>query len=65
MPQQQVSKAMLNTTIRKEVLDRFREACKASNIPMNTVLEIFMSQFSDGCFSIKIAKNQMQLEIDE
>lgn len=57
-------RAMLNTTINKEVLDNFRDYCKGINCPMNTVLETFMGQFADGQFAFKLSKNKMELDID-
>lgn len=65
MPENNQRKAMLNTTINKEILDSFRNYCKEINIPMNVVLETFMNQFSDGQFSLKLSKNQMQVDLEE
>ena len=47
-------KAMLNTTIDEDVLSVFREYCKSINCPMNKVLEMFMTQFADGQFEMKL-----------
>ena len=59
-------RAMLNTTIREDVLSEFRDYCKAINCPMNTVLEVFMTQFADGQFMFQLGKNKMKLDlIDE
>ena len=57
-------RSMLNTTINKSVLDSFRDYCKESNIPMNVVLEAFMSQFADGQFSLKLSNNKMTVDIE-
>ena len=56
-------RAILNTTINKEVLDNFREHCKQINCPMNTVLEIFMEQFANEQFTFRLAKNKITLDI--
>ena len=58
-------RAMLNTTINKDVLDGFRDYCKEINIPMNVVLEAFMTQFADGQFSLKLNKNKMIVDIED
>lgn len=58
-------KAMLNTTINKDVLDAFRDHCKHIKCPMNVVLEAFMMQFSNGEFIVKLGKAKMEVDIDE
>lgn len=58
-------KAMLNTTINKNVLDNFRDHCKNIKCPMNIVLEAFMTQFSNGEFVVKLGKAKMEVDIDE
>lgn len=58
-------RAMLNTTINENILSDFREYCKGINCPMNTVLETFMEQFSKGQFTFRLAKNKMELDIEE
>lgn len=58
-------KAMLNTTINKEVLNSFRNHCKDIKCPMNIVLEAFMTQFSNGEFIVKLGKAKMEVDIDE
>lgn len=58
-------RAMLNTTINEDVLNGFRDYCKSINIPMNTILETFMEQFTQGQFTFKLSKNKMQLDIEE
>ena len=62
-------KVALNTTVNEEVLDKFRDYCKAVNFPMNTVLEAFMDQFSEGQFTFKLIKdkdrNRMELDVIE
>lgn len=57
-------KVAVNTTVKKEVLNRFRESCKELGCPMNIVLEAFMSQFADGEFKIKLGKNVLEVDIE-
>lgn len=49
-------KVSLNTTIRKSVLDGFRDFCKKSNVNMNTLIEVFMQQCVDGELKIAIKR---------
>ena len=65
MTEEKQKRAMLNTTINNDVLKNFRDYCKVINCPMNTILETFMSQFAEGQFSLKIAKNKMEVSIEE
>lgn len=58
-------KAMLNTTIDKEVFEDFKATCKASGMRMSTLLETFMRQYSDGEFTVKFVKNEGKLELGE
>ena len=58
-------RAMLNTTIRQDVMDDFRTYCKAMNCPMNMVLEAFMTQFANGEFVIKLGKNKVDLDFED
>lgn len=58
-------KAMLNTTIDKEVFENFKATCKGSGMRMSTLLETFMRQYSDGEFIVKFVKNKSVLELDE
>lgn len=59
----QNQRAMLNTTIDKDVLDRFKVYCKERGYQMNTIVELFMRQFVNGEFVLKIDKNK-DIEID-
>lgn len=59
------NKAMINTTISKDVLDDFRNYCKEIGCPMNMVLETFMKQFAEGQFYFKLGKNKSEVCIDE
>lgn len=58
-------KAVLNTTISKDVLDGFRAYCKATNCPMNVILESFMRQFAAGEFIIKLGKNNCKVDLED
>lgn len=58
-------KAMLNTTIDKEVFEEFKATCKASGMRMSTLLETFMRQYSNGEFTVKFVKNKSILELEE
>lgn len=55
-------RAVLNTTMNEEVLNDFREYCKTINVPMNTVLETFMRQFSKGQFELKLSKMAVKIK---
>ena len=65
MAENKQKRAMLNTTINEDVLNNFREYCKEINCPMNMILEIFMNQFAEGQFSLKLGKNKMKLDIEK
>lgn len=43
----------LNQQVNKEVLDSFKDYCKEMGYPMNTVLEPFMRQFTNGRFNLE------------
>lgn len=58
-----IERGVLNTTIDKDVLERFKTHCKASGLPMNTIIEAFMVQFAAGEFVLKIGKNN-KLDIE-
>ena len=51
-----VPRAMLNTTINKEVLEEFKSNCKENGIQMNTLIEAFMRQYNDGEFTLQIKR---------
>lgn len=55
----------LNTTIDEEVLNDFKEYCEYLVVPMNVILEMFMRQFNDRQFDIKLAKGEKYLKFDE
>lgn len=65
MSETRQKRAMLNTTIDKDVLNHFRDYCKHINCPMNMVLETFMKQFAEGQFSFRLGKNKTEVDIEE
>ena len=65
MAEAKQKRAMLNTTISEDVLNKFRDYCKGIHCPMNMVLETFMEQFANGQFSFKLIKNKMELDVEE
>lgn len=58
-------KGILNTTISQHVLNNFKNYCKEINCPMNTILESFMKQFAAGEFTIKIGKNNVEVDLED
>lgn len=58
-------RSTLNTTIRKEILDDFKAYCKQTGFPMNMVLEAFMVQFVSGEFTMRIARNQLTVDLED
>lgn len=56
-------RAVLNTTIRKDVFNQFKITCKKTGIPMNTVIEAFMRQFNTGEFYLKLGKEKIDIDI--
>lgn len=59
-------KEPLNTTIDGAVLNSFKAACKKTGIPMNVIIETFMSQFTSGEFRLKFGNaNDMSVEISK
>lgn len=63
-------RSALNTTIDSEVFEEFKKTCKLEGIQMNTLIECFMRQYNDGCFSLKLGNNirrksNIEIEIKE
>lgn len=57
-------KEPLNTTIDGAILNDFKASCKQTGIPMNVIIETFMSQFTNGEFRLKFGDaNDMSVEI--
>lgn len=62
----QNKRAILNTTINEKVLVDFKSYCKELGLPMNMIIESFMSQFVDGEFVLKIGKaNRLNVDIED
>lgn len=62
----QNKRAILNTTINEKVLVDFKSYCKELGLPMNMIIESFMSQFVDGEFVLKIGKaNKLNVDIED
>lgn len=48
-------KAILNTTIREDVLDVFRDKCNNEiGLPMGTIIEMFMEEFNNDRLRVTI-----------
>lgn len=63
---QPAKRGTLNTTINDEILREFKAHCKEMGLPMNLLLESFMSQFVDGEFVLKFGKaNRILVDIEE
>ena len=58
-------RAMLNTTINEDTLNKFKVHCKELGCPMNTVIQCFMEGFIKGNFVLKIGKGNVEIDIDE
>lgn len=59
------NKAVLNTTVDKNVKNAFKNSCDMLGCPMGIVLEAFMAQFAAGEFNIKIGKNNVGVDLVE
>lgn len=59
-------RAVLNTTINKTILKDFKAHCKNISFPMNMILESFMEQFTNGEFTLKIARgNKLNVDLKD
>lgn len=58
-------RAMLNTTINEDTLNKFKIRCKELGIPMSAVLQCFMEGFVDGDFVLKIGNGNAKIDIEE
>lgn len=47
-------RGVLNTTINKETLEKFKAYCKENAYPLNLILECFMEQFVNDEIVIKL-----------
>ena len=43
-----------NTSVDEEVLEQFKEKCKAEKIPFNIILERFMQGYIQGNFKLEM-----------
>lgn len=65
-----VNKSVLNTTIKTDVLDEFKEISNEIGIPMGYLIEAFMRDFNDGKFRVGIGsggrrKREIRLDLDD
>ena len=51
---QKMAKRTFGTSIDEKVIQGFKVACAKNNIPMNTVMEIFMKAYAEGRFKTEI-----------
>lgn len=58
-------RAVLNTTIDKDVLDGFRESTKRMGMTMGIAVETFMRQFNNGEFTMTFKKNKAVLDLED
>lgn len=54
----------LNTTMNPEVVASFKEKCKALGIPMNVILETFITQFIRGEYELCFKKSTGELTVN-
>lgn len=52
------NKVRFNTMIDEDVYERFKNGCQYSGVPMGTLIESFMRQYSDGEFCIRFGSNR-------
>lgn len=50
-------KSILNTTIRTEILNAFRDKCLSVGMPMGVILEMFMAGFVSGRFELTVGES--------
>lgn len=50
------------TSIDEDVQQGFKIECAKNNIPMNTVIELFMKAYTQGRFKIEIEYENNQIE---
>lgn len=59
------NKAVLNTTVDKEVKDAFNARCKTIGVTMGVALEAYMRKFAKGEIEITIKKNTVDVDFDD
>lgn len=52
---ERVETTALNTKVNKKVFDAFKDECKRRGYALNTMLEVFMNQYTNGRFHINEA----------
>lgn len=58
-------KDVLNTTIKTDVLNDFRDMCNNIGLPMGTIIEMFMEGFVNGKFKLGITNGNANIDLDE
>lgn len=54
-----------NTTVEETITTNFKEACNASGIGMNVVLEALMQGFSEGQFVLVLVDGKFKVRTKE
>ena len=44
------------TTIDREIQEKFKNTCSENKVTMSEILEVFMTEYSDGKYSFEIQK---------
>lgn len=59
------AKAVLNTTVDKDVKDAFNAQCRALGITMGMALEAYMRKFAKGEIEITIKKHKVEIDLED
>lgn len=57
-----MAKKTFGTSIDEKIIQDFKVACAQNNIPMNTVMELFMKAYAVGRFKTEIQYEKNQSE---
>lgn len=57
-----MAKKTFGTSIDENIIQDFKVACAKNNIPMNTVMELFMKAYASGRFKTEIQYEKNQSE---
>lgn len=57
-----MAKKTFGTSIDEKIIQGFKVACAKNNIPMNTVMELFMIAYAQGRFKTEIQYEESQYE---
>lgn len=57
-----MAKKTFGTSIDEKIIQDFKVACAQNNIPMNTVMELFMKAYAAGRFKTEIQYEKNQSE---